>query len=135
MHRAAALHEAEGVPATPDPREPMAESANVVRLAEGTTPTPRAGGCCFQACLVVPIRLCWQWVCILMCAGLLQERALLIRILGHGCASKVAVGDCMLLQNKSNHCAPQMSLVSLDSAKLAIARAPDILAHGVRAKE
>merc|ERR1711950_122577 len=76
MHRAAALHIAEVVPATPDPRKPIAESANTVRLAE--RPPPSVEGCCLQACLIVPICLCWQRVCILVWAGLLCEGAHLI---------------------------------------------------------
>jgi len=78
MYRAAALHVSEGVPATPDTSVPVAESANVVRLAESLPPTPSAGGCCLEACLVVPICFCRQWVSILMRSGLLQEGPRLI---------------------------------------------------------
>merc|ERR1711992_398411 len=76
MHRAATIHIAESVPAASNPRVPIAESANMVRLAESPTPTPGAGGCCAQACLIVPICYCRRWVCILMRTGLLQEGAL-----------------------------------------------------------
>jgi len=76
MHRASALRKAEGVLAAPDARVPVAESANMVRLAE--RPPPSVEGCCLQACLIVPICLCWQRVCILVWTGLLREGTHLI---------------------------------------------------------
>merc|ERR1719221_2140925 len=54
------------------------QKANMVRLAESPTPTPSTGGCCFQACIILPICYCRQRVCILMRTRLLQEGARVI---------------------------------------------------------
>merc|ERR1719221_2170539 len=87
MHRTATIHIAPRVPAASDPRVPMTESTNMMRLAESPSPTPSAGGCCAQACLIVPVCCRRHWVCILMRTGLLQEVALVV------VASRLIWGD------------------------------------------
>lgn len=90
MCRGAALHVTESVPAAPHPRVSVAESANTVRRAE--RPPPGVESCCLQTCLIVPICLCRQRVCILAWTGLLREGAHLVvagRLVSEGICRRV----------------------------------------------
>lgn len=72
MQSGTALYVAPSRSAASHLRGRVAESADVVRFAEGPAPGVERGG--LQSCLIVPPLLGWRWVRLLVGAGHLYER-------------------------------------------------------------